>query len=86
MFLIDKNKGVSCHANDVTFGSLIRIGDGCQKNQPYDYRVGTFSPKLFPSASEEGREHEGCLSCQWPIINQSWFCKSLLYKHPRGHS
>ena len=32
----ESNKGVFCYVNEVTFGPCLRMGVGCQENQPCD--------------------------------------------------
>ena len=54
-FLWDERDTVDfSHVKMVTSGSHLRLGVVCLKNQPYDYRVGTFSPIPLPSRKETG--------------------------------
>ena len=45
----ETGKGVLCYVNEVNFGKPLghlRIGAGCQGNEPCDWKIGTFSPTL----------------------------------------
>ena len=45
----ESDQGVFCYLSEVTFGKPqvhLRMGAGCQGDQPRDYRVGNFSPTL----------------------------------------
>ena len=35
-FWEESNKGVFCYVNEMTFGPYLRMGVGCQENQPCD--------------------------------------------------
>ena len=39
-----EHKSVFCYVNEVTLGLHLRMGAGCRENQPWDQRVGIFSP------------------------------------------
>lgn len=53
MSWVMRNKDIFFYVNEVTFGPQLRMGAGCQRSQPCDKRVGTFSP--IPLTSWMGR-------------------------------
>lgn len=55
-FWEERNKGVFCYVNEMTFGPYLRMGVGCQENQPCDLRVVTFSPTSWHPRRGEGLE------------------------------
>lgn len=51
------HKCITCYVDEVNFSLHLRMGSpGCQENQPYDWRVGTFSFIPRPSGKGEGLE------------------------------
>ena len=67
---------VSCYVNGVAFGKQLRMGAGCQENQPWDYRVGAFTPTR-PGAGD---------GVQMAAVNDliSHACVTKLHKSPEG--
>lgn len=54
------------YVNEVAFGKLLKMGAGCQQNQPW---LGCWNVQSQPSAHFWGGERaEGWVSCQWPVI------------------
>lgn len=75
----EQQRQLSC-VNEVTLRPHLRMGAGCQENQPCDLRVGTFSPNPLSWGTREGLEAWSLASGCW--FNQSCLCNEASIKAP----